>query len=127
MDVRIVCKYKKNPTSRLEVCLNKLVSVVFQHKMKTSQKDKVRQFTSCTQTSEKVAIICLGLHDWKLDVAVDNYFHDPDRYNTDQSRPPVVDKRKLDGLWVRYKGIFIFFLNYLLLFIIINPFNTFLL
>lgn len=73
------------------------------HKLKTSQKDKVRQFTACTQTSEKVAIICLGLHDWKLDVAVDNYFQDPDRYNTDHSRPPTVDKRKLDALWIRYK------------------------
>lgn len=71
------------------------------HKLKSSQRDKVRQFIAFTQTVEKTAINCLGCHDWKLDVAVDNYFQNPDKYNT-ESRA-TVDRKRLEALWNRYK------------------------
>lgn len=71
------------------------------HKLKSSQRDKVRQFIAFTQTVEKSAIHCLGCHDWKLDVAVDNYFQNPDKYNT-ESRA-TVDRKRLEALWNRYK------------------------
>ena len=42
------------------------------------------------------------MHDWKLDLAVDNYFQLPDRYNKD---PKVsADKRKIELLFNRYRG-----------------------
>ncbi|KAK7486870.1 hypothetical protein BaRGS_00021841 [Batillaria attramentaria] len=72
------------------------------HKLKSSQRDKVRQFIAFTQTGEKTAINCLSIHDWKLDVAVDNYYQNPDRYNSEPRM--TVDRRKLEALWQRYKG-----------------------
>ncbi|KAL5003979.1 hypothetical protein ScPMuIL_017435 [Solemya velum] len=77
------------------------MSVISQHKLKGSQKDKVRQFIAFTQTGEKTAINCLGSHDWKLDVAVDNYFQFPEKYNNEPKS--TVDKRKVESLWQRYK------------------------
>lgn len=74
----------------------------FQHKLKSSQRDKVRQFIAFTQTTEKTGIHCLSCHDWKLDVAVDNYFQNPDKYN--ESVRPTVDRKRLEALWQRYKG-----------------------
>lgn len=75
--------------------------------MKSSQKDKVRQFIAFTQTGEKSAINCLGAHDWKLDVAVDNFFQNPDRYSSEPRSS--ADKKKLDALWQRYRGINLYF------------------
>lgn len=75
---------------------------MFQHKLKSSQKDKVRQFVAFTQSGEKTAINCLGAHDWKLDVAVDNYFQFPERYNKETKQS--VDKKKNEALFNRYKG-----------------------
>jgi len=71
------------------------------HKLKSSQKDKVRQFIVFTQTGEKTAIHCLGQHDWKLDVAVDNYYQNPDRYNREPKA--TVDRRKIEYLFNKYR------------------------
>ncbi|OWF54470.1 DCN1-like protein 1 [Mizuhopecten yessoensis] len=71
------------------------------HKLKSSQKDKVRQFIAFTQTGEKSAITCLSAFDWKLDVAVDNFFQTPDRYSCDSR--VTVDRKRLEQLWGRYK------------------------
>lgn len=73
------------------------------HKLKSSQKEKVRQFIAFTQTNEKGAIACLSSHDWKLDLAVDNYFQAPERYNSEPSRSAAVDRKKLEALWQRYR------------------------
>ena len=80
----------------------KLYVFCFQHKLKSSQKDKVRQFIAFTQTGEKSAINCLGHHDWKLDVAVDNFFQNPERYNKEPKL--VVDRRRLEQLFNKYRG-----------------------
>jgi len=79
-----------------------------QHKLKSSQKDKVRQFVAFTQTGEKTAIQCLGSHEWKLDVAVENYFQFPERYNREPKMS--VDRRKIEQLFLRYKGQLEFYL-----------------
>lgn len=90
---------------------------LLQHKLKSSQKEKVRQFIAFTQTNEKGAIACLGSHDWKLDLAVDNYFQAPERYNSEPSRSAAVDRKKLEALWQRYRGIQLLRFEYLLQFL----------
>lgn len=51
-----------------------------QNKLKSSQRDKVKRFIACTQTSEAVAIYCLSQNDWKIEAATDDYFQNPARY-----------------------------------------------
>lgn len=75
-------------------------SNVFQHKLKSSQREKVKKFISFTQTGENTAIYCLAQNDWKLDLASDNYFQNPDAY---YKEPRSVDKKKLETLYVRYR------------------------
>lgn len=33
---------------------------------------------TAVQTGEKTAVYCLTQHDWKLDIALDNYFANPE-------------------------------------------------
>ena len=75
-----------------------------QHKLKSSQRDKVKQFISFTQAGEKTAIFSLLQNDWKLELAIDNYFQNPDIYYREQKSS--VDKKKLEHLYSRYKGNF---------------------
>lgn len=50
------------------------------NKLKQTQKDRVRQFMNFTNTSEKTAIYCLNQFDWKIDVASDMFFQNPDLF-----------------------------------------------
>nr|XP_020020090.1 DCN1-like protein 2 isoform X2 [Castor canadensis] len=72
------------------------------HKLKSSQKDKVRQFMACTQASEKTAIYCLTQNEWKLDEATDRFFQNPDVFHQESMRN-MVDQKKLEQLYGRYK------------------------
>lgn len=71
------------------------------HKLKSSQKEKVKQFVTFTQTGEKTAIYCLTKHDWKLDVASDNYFQNPEYYFKEHKAS--VDKKRLEQLYIKYR------------------------
>ncbi|CAG5101768.1 Similar to Dcun1d1: DCN1-like protein 1 (Mus musculus) [Cotesia congregata] len=72
-----------------------------EHKLKFSQKDKVKKFITFTQTGEQTAIYCLAQNDWKLDLASDNYFQNPDAYYKEPKNS--VDKKKLEILYSRYQ------------------------
>merc|ERR1711955_92689 len=71
------------------------------NKLKSSQKEKVKQFITFTDTGEKTAIHCLSAHDWRLDLATDNYFQDPEKYNKETKCP--ADKKKVSALFEKYK------------------------
>jgi len=58
-----------------------------------------------TQAEEKTAINCLSVHDWKLDIAVDNYFQVPDHYRH-EPKGTAIDRRKIEQLFNKYKGSF---------------------
>ncbi|KAH9628870.1 hypothetical protein HF086_001105 [Spodoptera exigua] len=72
------------------------------NKLKSSQRDKVKKFVAFTQTSESTAIYCLSQNDWKLDLASDNYFQNPEAYYKDPVKASV-DRKKLDQLFTKYK------------------------
>ncbi|XP_051985110.1 DCN1-like protein 1 [Xyrauchen texanus] len=71
------------------------------NKLKSSQKDKVRQFMIFTQSNEKTALNCLSQNDWKLEVATDNFFQNPDLYV--QALKATLDRKRLEQLYNRYR------------------------
>lgn len=77
------------------------------HKLKSSQRAKVQQFISLTKTGEKTAILCLSQHEWRIDLASDEFFQFPERYQRDFGRmrcaDKFVDRRKLNQLFETYR------------------------
>jgi len=80
------------------------------HKLKSAQRDKVKRFVSFTQTSEQLAIHCLSQHDWKLELASDAYFQNPDTYwreamggSKGGGVASAVDKKKIEQLFNKYR------------------------
>lgn len=55
---------------------------------------------------EEIAVSFLLRTEWKIELAVNEYFENPDMYPA-PSHPPPVDKRKLETLFMRYRGIVI--------------------
>lgn len=59
-----------------------------------------------TQSNEKTAIACLMQHDWRLDIASDRFFQNAELYFRDsQPRPAPVDWKKIEQLFIQYRGI----------------------
>ena len=83
------------------------------HRLKSSQRERVCEFRTLTQTGEKTAISTLAAFEWNLDLALDNYFANPDIYFRDKQTPPppphsmpphsMADRKKLEALYNRYK------------------------
>lgn len=71
------------------------------HRMKSSQREKAREFAALTQTGDKTAQYCLAHHDWKLDLALDSYFANPEFYYKEPKAS--IDRKKLETLYSRYK------------------------
>lgn len=97
--------------------LTSLFPSTSQYKLKSSQKEKVRQFISLTHTGEKTAICCLSLHDWKLDVATDSYYSNPVYYTRDNQNSAAgassaasyksnnqSERKKAEQFFNKYKG-----------------------
>lgn len=85
------------------------LTYLFQHKLKSSQKDKVKKFIAFTQTGEATAIFCLAQNEWKLELASDNYFQNPQVY---YKEPKIsVDRKKLEQLFSKYRGKLLSTLN----------------
>lgn len=57
----------------------------------------MKKFIQLTNTGEQTAICCLSNNDWKLEIACDNYFQNPDIYYRE------LDKRKVEQLYTRYR------------------------
>jgi DCN1-like protein 1/2 len=57
----------------------------------------VKKFIALTQTGEQTAIHCLTANDWKLDLASDNYFSNPDLYYRE------LDVKKIEQLFNKYR------------------------
>lgn len=55
-----------------------------------------------TQSNEKTALNCLAQNDWKLEVATDNFFQNPELYI--QNLKGLFDRKKLELLYSRYRG-----------------------
>ena len=68
---------------------------------KYEKKEKVKNFIQFTNTGEKTAIYCLSNHDWKLDVASDAYFNDPQHYYKENSN----DRKKIETWFHKYRGL----------------------
>lgn len=60
----------------------------------------MKKFINLTQTSEQTAIYCLQNNDWKLDIASDNYFQNPDFYYRSNSD---LDRKKVEQLFQKYR------------------------
>ena len=72
----------------------------------------MKKFITFTQTGEQTAIYCLAQNDWKLDLASDNYFQNPEAYYKEPKNS--VDKKKLEILYSKYQGrIIIIYYNIL--------------
>lgn len=70
-------------------------------RMGSAQREKAREFAIMTQTGEKTAQFCLQHHDWKLDLALDSYFANPEFYCKEPKAS--IDRKKLETLYSRYK------------------------
>lgn len=65
------------------------------HKLKSNQRERVKQFIALTKSSERTAIFCLQQFNWQIEVACDMYYNNPDLFmrlessrNAQQIVPP---------------------------------------
>lgn len=59
----------------------------------------MKKFIALTQTGEQTAIFCLTSSDWKLDIASDNYFSNPEMYYRE------LDVKKIEQMFTKYRDV----------------------
>lgn len=69
------------------------------NKLKTSQRDKVRNFMQWTQSNEKTAIQCLSNQNWNLEMACDAYYQNPHLY---ACYADLIDQKSLNAFFMKY-------------------------
>merc|ERR1712179_762677 len=74
---------------------NQNVSDPEMHRLSSSQKRSANEFMTCTQVDEETAIEALSLNQWKLEVAIDNYYQSPETYKRYQSPKPSSSEDKI--------------------------------
>jgi DCN1-like protein 1/2 len=74
--------------------------------LNSGQREKVRNFVVFTNTSEAVAIEILKKYEWNLEVACDNYFQNPEKWERilKKSDGDRIDPSKIDKLFEIYRG-----------------------
>jgi len=75
-------------------------------KLRSSQRELVRQLQTFTHANEQTCMYCLSKHNWRLEVSLDQYFSNPDAYYKPESRASSagsIDKRKIHALFDKYK------------------------
>lgn len=68
-----------------------------QNSLKSGQRDKVKKFIALTQTGEQTAIYCLNQNEWKLDLASDNFFQNPNHYYRE------LDRKRIEQMFNKYR------------------------
>lgn len=69
------------------------------NRLKSDQKQKVKNFVQWTQQPEQTAIACLSKADWNMDFAVDMFYQNPKWF---QQAPVMADKYKMESLFTNY-------------------------
>jgi len=78
-------------------------------KLRSRERELVRQLQSFTQANEKTCIYCLQKHNWRLELAVDQYFSNPAAYHqpgsssSRSSSSSGADSKKIKALYEKYK------------------------
>jgi len=72
------------------------------HRLKSTQKQSVKEFMVLTQSGEKTAIDCLNRCEWRLDLALDTFFQNPYIFHQ-ESKHSSVDRNKIESLYSKYK------------------------
>lgn len=57
----------------------------------------MKKFIGLTQTGEQTAIYCLNQNEWKLDLASDNFFQNPNLYYRE------LDRKRIEQMFMRYR------------------------
>jgi DCN1-like protein 1/2 len=74
------------------------------NKLNRSQREKVQNFLSFTNASEKCAIEMLTNQNWNLEIAVDSFFNNPPSNAYDEDFSGFVDENKILQLFGKYKS-----------------------
>eukprot|EP01135_Chromosphaera_perkinsii_P011209 Nk52_evm1s2357 gene=Nk52_evmTU1s2357 len=83
------------------------------HRLKETQRDKVRQFVTFTSADDQIAISVLNSYGWNLETGLDAYFRDPEAFQSPGRRSSSsstggragsrVDVGKINTIFNQYK------------------------
>ncbi|OQV24426.1 DCN1-like protein [Hypsibius exemplaris] len=92
-------------TSRVELTsASRPTKIKMSKSLSKDQKDKVKQFTSLTESGDATAQNCLTQNGWKLDRAVDAYYTNPSQFLVAEAKSQP-DRRKIESIFQKYKEL----------------------